>query len=127
MSDLQCPANVLLIPREILASDDFGRALACRRLSGFFVDTTVAADPKDLAAISGHANACDCPVEIVPKIADGASLTQALEELADVYRGETVAVVTTAKVIQARLNCTSKPTEPIAIAIDSSGWTVTRS
>jgi hypothetical protein len=125
MSDLQCPATVLLVPRELLASGDCARAFASRRLSGFFVDPVVAADAQELAAISGLAHASNCSVEIMKELVDGASLTRALEELADVYRGETVAVVTTAKVIQTRLSFVDTPTEPIAIAIDSSGWSVT--
>lgn len=124
MSDLQCPATVLLVPSEIVRSEECRRALAGRRLFGFFVDAGVANDPDDVAAVSGVAGACDCAVERVGACVDAASLSQVLEELSDAYRGQNVVLVTAGKLIQARLHLERTPRAPVALAIDSDGWAV---
>jgi hypothetical protein len=120
MSDLQCPATILLIPSESAGADACWRALEGQRLLGFYVDAAVERD----AAIRGLADAADCPVQEIAAVQNGASLTQTLEGLADVHRGETIAVIATAKVIEARLGLDRVPTTPIEIKIDSSGWAV---
>jgi hypothetical protein len=125
MSDLQCPATVLLVPRDSCASGACARSFGARRLSGCFVDAAIAANPDELAAISRLAEGSNCPVEILGALNDGASLAQTLEQLSDLYRGETIALVTTAAVIRSLSGSARLPTEPIAVAIDSSGWVVT--
>lgn len=124
MSDLQCPATILLIPCECLASGSHVSVVAGRRLAGLFVDATVAADAAAFAAISDAAQVSQCPIKVARPARDSAGLAELLDELADGYRGETVAVVTTAAVIQARLLFSEAPSEPVAIAIDSDGWVV---
>jgi hypothetical protein len=125
MSDLQCPATVLLVPLASCASGACARSFDGRRLSGYFVDASIAANPDELAAIRRLAEASNCPVEIVGALNDGTSLAQTLEQLSDLYRGETIALVTTAGVIRSLLGYAHLPTEPITVAIDSSGWVVT--
>jgi hypothetical protein len=124
MSDLQCPATVLLVPREIIDSEECRRALAGRRIFGFFVDAAVVNEPEADAAISGLAVASDCAVERVGALVDAASLSRALEELSDVYRGQCVVVVTAGKLIQARLGLARTPSALVEIAIDSDGCVV---
>ena len=120
MSDLQCPATILLIPSEAVASDACWRALEGQRLFGFYVDAKVQKD----AAVNGLAEAADCPVQQIGPLDNGAGLRQVLEDLADVHRGETIAVIATAKVIESRLGLDHLPTTPIEVKIDSSGWAV---
>ena len=120
MSDLQCPATILLIPSEVVASDSCWRAMQGKRLFGFYVDAKVEQD----AAVIGLAEAADCPVQPIGPLDNGAGLTQVLEDLADVHRGETIAVVATAKVIESRLGLDHLPTTLIEVKIDSSGWAV---
>jgi hypothetical protein len=126
MSDLQCPATVLLVPRESCASDDVARFFVGRRVAGFFVDAALAANPHELAAINRLAGSSDCQIEVTDAaFVDCASLEQALEDFADLYRGETIAVVASGDLIQSLLRCARTPTEPITIAIDDSGWAAT--
>jgi broad specificity phosphatase PhoE len=94
-----------------------------RRVAEFFVDVALAANPHELAAIKRLAGSSDCQVEVSDAaFADRASLERALEDFADLYRGETIALVASGDVIQSLLRCARTPTEPIAIAIDDSGW-----
>jgi hypothetical protein len=124
MSDLQCPATVLLVPSEIVDSEECRRALAGRRILGFFVDAAAVNEPEGAAAISGLAGASDCPVEGIGPLVDAASFTRALEELADLYRGQCVVVVATARLIQARLGAGRTPIALFEVEIDSDGWVV---
>lgn len=105
MGDLQCPANILLVAIESGAA-----ILESTQLAGVFVASQVA----DASAISGARL----------DVADGAGLARAIEELADLYRGETIALVTTSDLIAEMLGLTSPGTGPIAIAVDDSGWSV---
>src|SRR4051812_38846124 len=117
MSDLQCPATILLIPSESAGSDACWRAINGQRLLGFYVDAAIERD----AAVSGLAEATDCPIQKIGTLQNGASLTQALEDLADLHRGETIAVVARAKLIEARLGLEGLPNAPVEVKIDSSG------
>jgi hypothetical protein len=119
VTDLQCPAIVLLIPREILAARAWNCILAGRRLSGVFVDGAHA----ELVAANGIA---DCAPELLEPLLDGSTFKRTLEQLADLYRGETVALVTSGELIQAGLGFEQTPVEPLALSIDSTGWVLTR-
>lgn len=115
MSDLQCPATVWLIPRELFAT---ASPLArIDRLAGLFVAPALAADSSWLGA------AHDCPVADLPGAVDAASLGRELEQLSDIYRGETIAVVATGALIRDLVGREARA--PIALAIDSEGWRVT--
>ena len=125
MSDLQCPVIVVLVPRECLASGACARAFEDRRLAGVFVEAAIAEDANALAAISGMASASQCGIERLGPIASEEDLEEAAEQLADQFRGETIALVTTASVIRSKLHRATLPTAPVTVAIDSSGWIVT--
>ena len=120
MSDLQCPMTALLVPRERLASPACERAWSDQRLAGFYVDAALVEAP-ELAAIRGR---LQTPLEPIGPFADADSFIEAVDELADIYRGETIAVVATAALIQAALHRAHPPTEAITVAIDRSGWAV---
>ncbi len=124
MSDLQCPAVVLLVAGESIATGGARLALGATRLSGVFVASPVAADPNRLAAATRLAEERACPVDRMLEVVDGASLAEAVEHLADLYRGETIAVIATGEMVRDALGHPGTPTEPIAVSIDGDGWVV---
>jgi hypothetical protein len=116
MSDLQCPANILLVAREMLGPGAGVSVLEGMHYSEVFVVSALAAEAGELAQYRP---------EIIADVVDGASLARALENLADLYRGYTVVVVATREMICDLFGeRASDPRKPIALAIDSSGWTV---
>jgi hypothetical protein len=121
MSDLQCPATILLIARESIAFDGGPALVEGRHLSGVFVAPAVAADPGGLAA-AGWADANAAHLSTMPDVDDAASLAQAIEDLADLHRGETIAVVATRAMIEEVLGETRVRAGVVAIAVDDSGW-----
>jgi len=82
MSDLQCPATVILLSRAASESDAGRRLLAGPHVAGVF---------------------------IARDIVDAAALRRFLDELSDLHRGETIAVVTE---------------EPVTVEPRGSGWTL---
>jgi hypothetical protein len=126
MGDLQCPATILLIARESVASGGELAILAGRHLSGVFVSSAVAADPSGLAAATRLADEGAWRLSTMPDTADGASLARAIEDLADLHRGETIAVVGTEDMLRDMLGDAGAGADPIAIAVDDSGWSVIR-
>jgi hypothetical protein len=123
MSDLQCPATILLITRESIASS--GEPIVeAGHLSGVFVASAVAADPSGLAAAARLADERALRLSTMPDATDGASLARAIEDLADLHRGETIAVVATTDMIQNMLGDVSVRADPITIAVDDAGWFV---
>ena len=123
MSDLQCPATILLIAREAIGAG--GKAiLGARRLSGLFVASAVAADPGGLAAATSLADEGAWRLSTMAGVDDGASLARAMNHLADLHRGETIAVVATQDMIDSAVGSAGIAGEAITVAIDSSGWSV---
>lgn len=124
MSDLQCPATILLIAREAIGAG--GKAiLGARHLSGLFVASAVAADPGGLAAATSLADEGAWRLSTMAGVDDGASLARAMNHLADLHRGETIAVVASQDMIEGVVaNATAFSGEPITVAIDGSGWSV---
>jgi hypothetical protein len=118
MSDLQCPAKVVLAAREMLPS------LTGERFSGVYVVPAIAADPAGRAAVSGFAAQANCQLDTLADAIDGASLRRSLQELSDVYRGETIAVVAPRALVREAIGRAADSTQPIVVSIDSSGWTV---
>jgi len=94
MSDLQCPATILLIAQESLESG--GSALeGSGHLSGVFVASAVAADPGALAAATRLADDGGYRLSTLADVPDGTRLAHAIEDLADLHRGEAIAIVAT--------------------------------
>jgi hypothetical protein len=124
VSDMQCPATILLVAREAIATG--GKAmLGARQLSGLFVASAVAADPGGLAAATSLADQGAWRLSTMADVDDGASLARAMNHLADLHRGETIAVVASQDMIDDVVgNATAISGEPIAVAIDGSGWSV---
>ena len=124
MSDLQCPATILLIAPDSIASRGAPAILGAARPSGVFVASAVAADPGALAAATALAGASACRLTIVPDLADGPGLARALQELADLHRGETIALLATRAMMEELLGKRSAGADPIAITVDASGWSL---
>jgi hypothetical protein len=57
-------------------------------------------------------------------VADGPALRARVEALADLHRGDTIVVVAEAAVIRDALGRGREGEGPVAVAIDSAGWTV---
>ena len=117
MSDLQCPAKVVLAAREMLPS------LAGERFSGVYVAAATVADPAGRAAASGFAAQANCQLEILADATDGASFRRSLQDLSDVYRGETIAVIAPRELMREAIGRAADSAQPIVVSIDSSGWT----
>jgi hypothetical protein len=125
MSDLQCPAVVYLIARELLGSDELAAEFRGKHLSGVFVASSVGVD-LDLARATRLAEQAGRTLERLADASLRAGLVEAVNQLSDLYRGETVAVIADAQAICSALVRKSAPTAPVAVAIDSSGWLVQR-
>jgi len=105
MSDLQCPATILLLTPETAAVSD---------LREYRLALVVIAE--GLAALSFSAQTKDA------HIAHGPALAAQIAEIADLYRGEQVAIVAKDRVICDLLHLPAPPTAAIVIAADSDGW-----
>lgn len=115
MSDLQCPATIVLLTE---------RSLGTSELRELRLAVIVhAADGGDEAASRQLARVHSCDVEAVSSM-DGPALRERIETLADSYRGESVAIVTTARAICTVLGREQAEAEPIVLAVDSGGWSV---
>jgi hypothetical protein len=78
----------------------------------------LAAPGEDVSAIvAGHAVAGEFAVT-----GAGAELRARVDELSDLYRGETIVVVAPPEVIRETVGVSG----PVTVAVDSSGWTVVR-
>jgi hypothetical protein len=119
MSDLQCPATIVLIAGESIASDGVPAAVEGRHLSGVFVASAVAADPSGLAR---WADARGARLSTMPGVEDAESLAAAIDDLSDLHRGETIAVVATRDLIEEMLGEARARAGAITIAVDESGW-----
>jgi hypothetical protein len=99
-----------------IASALVGRLIDERAPSGVFVCPSLALDPDTLARLGGRSR----PVSALAEVADAASLRDAVEQLSDLHRGETLVVVAPTELIQGAL--ASSRRSPIVVAIDSDGW-----
>ena len=116
MSDLQCPAVFVLLTPETVA----GSRLADQRLAGVYVASGVAHEGQVLQDARKLADQHGCKVENADA-EDEDSLLDRIEQLADVYRGETVALIAPSRAICAVIECLEPPDEPVAIAVDGNG------
>ena len=124
MSDLQCPATLVLISPETATSG--AQALRGRvHLAGVFIASAIADDARAaaLAARLASEHGCRCGTLA---IVDAASLARAAGLLADLHRGETVVVLAASSAIRDALGWPSEPAEPLMVEVDSSGWTLVR-
>lgn len=119
MSDLQCPATFLLLP-----SGDDGAAevtdVAGARLAAVY------AGPSDVDRAARVAAAAGLSLTAFPTPA-GASVRTVLSDLADLHRGETVAVVLPVGAVAelvALAGGRPQPDDVVQVVVDADGWTV---
>ncbi len=120
MSDLQCPCLVTLIAPD--ASGGWAQAYGGKHLAGVFVAGPLGNEAREVAA--RLAREISSPLESMADVVDGATLRAAIDHLGDLYRGETIAVVTTAALIAMALGSATQAAHSVTLAIDASGWTV---
>lgn len=114
MSDLQCPATVFLLSPEVVAHSDMPE----QRLSLVIFARDI---PSHSAALSfGARHGCETRAA---DIGHG-SLSGQIAELADMYRGEQVAIIARAEIICQALRLSTPPTAAVALAVDSDGWRI---
>jgi hypothetical protein len=111
---------------ESLATGGGSGILGTRHLSGVFVASAVAADPGGRAAAAELADRGGWRLSTIAGVSDGASLAQAMEHLADLHRGETIAIVATRGMIEDALGTASPLADPVTVSLDASGWSVRR-
>lgn len=107
MSDLQCPATIILLTPATAAVSDMRE----HRLSLLLSER----------ALQSAAVDCDCERTEL-ELADGSALVTSIAQLADMYRGEQVAILARAQVICQALRLEAPPTAAIVLAVDSDGW-----
>lgn len=142
MSDLQCPANVLLAPHATTHGDgtlseagedqarQLGRSLAAERVAVVYAGTA----PPAVHTAEVVAGVVGAAVRLVEELGE-AGVAGELEALADLHRGETVLVVSHAAAVEravAHLTGGSParrtpggglgPCEVVALAADADGW-----
>jgi hypothetical protein len=116
MSDLQCPAVFMLLTPDTVSSSE----LREERLAGVFVASSVAREALVLEGAQRLALIHACPIEQT-NIEDEDALIDRIEQLADVYRGETIALIAPSRAVCAVIECLEPPDEPVAIAVDGAG------
>lgn len=142
MSDLQCPATFLVVPVDPL--DEGWRAevvglverLRDRRVAAVYGGTTapaaaVSAALADGLGVPAHPLAEPPPPGGPADGTSGARYRSALEELADLHRGETVLVVDSGEVLAPALAPLVRrgpgadptpPYRPVTLEVDGDGW-----
>jgi hypothetical protein len=124
MSDLQCPAKVLFVARDVLDLGTSSLTPAEERYADVFAAAAIATDAGDLARATALAQQVGCPLKILADAVDGASLSRAIQELSDVYRGETIVVIANRDLLREVFGRAGESMEPLAVSIESSGWTM---
>jgi len=121
MGDLFCAATIYLVTPGSIARLE--TRLRTKRWAEVLIAAPLAMDPERLAVAGAFGEST--PVTR-PDIHDGPSLGRALESLADLHRGETVAVVAPAAAIEAALGVAEADDDAFAVTIDFDGRSVQR-
>jgi hypothetical protein len=116
MSDLQCPSILILLTPEAAAASD----LSAQALAGVVVASSL--DESARAAAERISTVHACPLES-SEIAEPASVRQCIGDLADLHRGETLALVAPSSALRAVIE---PGAQPVKLAVDSDGWRVLR-
>lgn len=124
MSDLQCPVRVVLVRVDgSWVPAGLGPLLARERVVGVWSGTR----PEPEQAATALARAAGVPVVLRQALdGDGPSVASVLEEVADLHRGETVAVVLPAGADLTRLAGARGADGPVVrLEGDGDGWRLT--
>ncbi|HET8939347.1 MAG TPA: hypothetical protein VFN67_38140 [Polyangiales bacterium] len=114
MSDLQCPASFVLLTPETADTCD----LSDLRLSLVLCTCATHTETVQRLAAKDH-----CTIE-TSTFTDAAALKAKIDQLADQYRGEQVAVIAEPEMIRDVLKQHAVPTSAVQIAVDSDGWNI---
>jgi hypothetical protein len=114
MSDLQCPACIVLLTPESSARTTLGG----QRLARVIVATGLQAD-----ASLAHAHGLELERA---RIDDGLALREQVAHLADLHRGECVAIIVPARALREALALAEAPAEPVTLVVDSDGMRIQR-
>jgi hypothetical protein len=114
MSDLQCPACIVLLTPESSA----GSTLDRQRLARVIVATGLPAD-----ASLAHAHGLELERA---RLDDGPALREHVAHLADLHRGECVAIIVSARALCEALALVEAPAEPVMLVVDSDGMRIQR-
>ena len=114
MSDLQCPASFVLLTPET--------AETCN-LSELRLSLVLCACAMQTETVQRLAAKDRCTIQ-TSALVDGAELKAKINQLADQYRGEQVAVIAEPEMIRDALKQHAAPTSAVQIAVDSDGWNI---
>ncbi|MFP5346569.1 MAG: hypothetical protein ACLGIA_06050 [Actinomycetes bacterium] len=114
MSDLQCPATLLLVDTDHAAREKLEQDLA---------DLNVAAVYAGSAALHAAAQSLATELSAACSRLPRDSGPQALEEISDLHRGETVVVVANDELLRV-VSGREDPTQPVRVLVDADGWLV---
>ena len=144
MSDLQCPTTFLVVPVDTLGEGwrdqvaGLAGRLRDRRVAAVYGGTTAPAVAVS-AALADGLGVPSCPLAATPTPpagpSDGTAVARcraALEELADLHRGESVLVVVDGQVLEPALTPLVRrglgsgprrtPYRPVTLEVDGDGW-----
>ncbi len=125
MSDLQCPAMVILAsPESLSGAGVVERLLSGRTLAGVFFVAPPGDDAAARLAAEELGAAAECRHEVLTGAVDAATLREGIDALSDLYRGEELAVVAPTSLIREVLRRADVSSEPIFVAVDDDGWDV---
>jgi hypothetical protein len=131
MSDLQCPATFLVLADDPLDADERQLEGVADQLVAQLLGRRVAkvlASPSmpQLERAARIAERLGVTSEPAPGLDEGALFRQAVEDAADVYRGEAVLLIAPVEVVRAALGLATAPTpgEMVELQVDADGWLV---
>ncbi len=131
MSDLQCAATFLVLDDDSPGTDErqlegvtaqLAEQLAGRRVAKVLASPSM----PQLARAARIAEHLGVTSESAPGLDEGPLFRQAVEDAADVYRGEAVLLVAPLEVVRAALGLATAPApgELVELQVDADGWLV---
>lgn len=114
MSDLQCPVTVLLVASAAVPPEALAEELSHARVSSVY------GGPQEASYVERCATALGCPGAVEPAL-DGGHIRPALDDIADVHRGETVVVVASSEALRPFAG-TGPATTTLRLIGDADGW-----
>ncbi|HEX5533029.1 MAG TPA: hypothetical protein VFX33_04740 [Actinomycetales bacterium] len=127
MSDLQCPATFLVLADEPLGADEHQLGRVAGELRGRRVAKVLASPSMpQLERAARIAERLGVTYEPAPGLDEGGLFRRAVEDAADLYRGEAVLLVAPAEVVRIALGLAAAPApgEVVELQVDGDGWLV---
>jgi hypothetical protein len=127
MSDLQCPATFLVLGDAPTEADELELDGVADQLGGRRVAKVLASPSMpQLERAARIAERLGVTSEPAPGLDEGALFRQAVEDAADIYRGESVLIIAPAEVVRSALGLATAPApgEVVELQVDADGWLV---